>query len=64
MVGSFQRRITTADCAVANRSSMACPIEMPVSACVDRLPDRDFWTVNNPTIHTAHSFLETTGAIQ
>src|SRR5829696_8230311 len=51
MVGAFQRRIATADCVIANRSRMACPVEMPVFACVDRLPDRDSWTINNSVIH-------------
>src|SRR5215217_982550 len=51
MVGGFQRRIATADCVIANRSRMACPVEMPVSAYVDRLPDRDLWTINNSVIH-------------
>src|SRR5215212_9821789 len=53
MLGAFQCRIATADCVIANRSRMACPVEMPVFACVDRLPDRDSWAINNPAIHAA-----------
>src|SRR5437660_213171 len=46
MAGGRQRRIATVDCAVVNRFTMPCPVEMPVRACVDQVSDRDFWIIN------------------
>jgi hypothetical protein len=42
MTGDPQCRIAPVDCAVLNRFTMPCPVEMPVRACADQVSDRDF----------------------
>src|SRR3974390_437590 len=43
-------RVATVDCAVANRLTIHCSVEISVRAYVDQVPDRDSWKLTAATV--------------